>query len=79
MRGASATIIFLHNLALFGVKNDNFFAKFFVENIFKIVTSVPGVIYAFVGSGLFTFGFGIEMASSAWPDFPLVVAESPLL
>jgi hypothetical protein len=32
----------LHNLALFLVKNDNFFAEFFVENILKIITSVPG-------------------------------------
>jgi hypothetical protein len=32
----------LHNLALFWVKNANFFAIFFGENIFKIITSVPG-------------------------------------
>jgi hypothetical protein len=32
----------LHNLALFGVKNANFFAEIFGENIFKIITSVPG-------------------------------------
>jgi hypothetical protein len=32
----------LHNLALFWVKNANFFAEFFGENIFKIITSVPG-------------------------------------
>jgi hypothetical protein len=31
----------LHNLALFWVKNANFFADFFGENIFKIITSVP--------------------------------------
>jgi hypothetical protein len=31
------------NLSLFWVKNANFFAKFFGENIFKIITSVPGV------------------------------------
>jgi hypothetical protein len=31
----------LHNLALFRVKNANFFAEFFGENIFKIITSVP--------------------------------------
>jgi hypothetical protein len=30
------------NFALFSVKNENFFAKFFGENIFKIITSVPG-------------------------------------
>jgi hypothetical protein len=30
------------NLALFRVKNANFFATFFGENIFKIKTSVPG-------------------------------------
>jgi hypothetical protein len=34
----------LHNVALFGVKNANFFAKFFGENILKIITSVPGQI-----------------------------------
>jgi hypothetical protein len=32
----------VHNLALFGVKNANFFAEIFGENIFKIITSVPG-------------------------------------
>jgi hypothetical protein len=31
---------FLHNLVLFCVKNANFLAKFFGENIFKIITSV---------------------------------------
>jgi hypothetical protein len=32
------------NLALFWVKNDEiFFAKFFGKNIFKIITSVPGL------------------------------------
>jgi hypothetical protein len=30
------------NLALFWVKNANFFAKLFGENILKIITSVPG-------------------------------------
>jgi hypothetical protein len=30
----------LHNLALFWVKNDNFFAVFFGETILKIITSV---------------------------------------
>jgi hypothetical protein len=35
-------IKFLHNLALFRVKNANFFAEFFGENILKIITSVPG-------------------------------------
>jgi hypothetical protein len=33
---------FFQNLALFWVKNANFFAKFFGENILKIITSVPG-------------------------------------
>jgi hypothetical protein len=33
----------LHNLALFWVKNANFFAEFFGENILKIITSLPGV------------------------------------
>jgi hypothetical protein len=31
-----------HNLAVFWVKNANFFATFFGENICKILTSVPG-------------------------------------
>jgi hypothetical protein len=31
----------LHNLVLFWVKNPNFFAEKFGENIFKIITSVP--------------------------------------
>jgi hypothetical protein len=30
------------HLALFWAKNANFFAEFFGENIFKIITSVPG-------------------------------------
>jgi hypothetical protein len=34
----------LHNLALFWAKNADFFAKFFGENIFKIITSVPGLL-----------------------------------
>jgi hypothetical protein len=29
----------LHNLALFSVKNANFFADFLGKNIFKIITS----------------------------------------
>jgi hypothetical protein len=37
-------IKFFQNLALFEVKNANFFAKFFGENILKIITSVPGRI-----------------------------------
>jgi hypothetical protein len=32
----------LQNLALFCVKNGNICAKFFGENILKIITSVPG-------------------------------------
>jgi hypothetical protein len=46
---------FLHNLALFWVENTCFFHRFFYENTFKIMTSVPGVrirkyifIYIFV-------------------------------
>jgi hypothetical protein len=35
-------IQFLNNLAMFRVKNADFFAKFFGENILKIITSVPG-------------------------------------
>jgi hypothetical protein len=34
-------IQFLHNLALFWVKNDNF-SQFFIRKYFKIITSVPG-------------------------------------
>jgi hypothetical protein len=33
----------LHNLALFWVKNAIFFAEFYGKNIFKIITSVPGL------------------------------------
>jgi hypothetical protein len=33
--------LFFHNLAWFGVKNANFFAEFFGENILKLITSVP--------------------------------------
>jgi hypothetical protein len=33
---------FLQKLALFCVKNANIFAKFFGENISKIITLVPG-------------------------------------
>jgi hypothetical protein len=36
-------ITILHNLALISVKNAIFFAEFFGENIFKIITSVPGL------------------------------------
>jgi hypothetical protein len=35
-------INFFQNLALFRVKNANFFAKFFGENILKIIKSAPG-------------------------------------
>jgi hypothetical protein len=34
----------LHNLALFWAKNANFFAKFFGENILKIITSIPDLV-----------------------------------
>jgi hypothetical protein len=34
----------LHDLALFRVKNANFFAIFLGENIIKIITSVPGFL-----------------------------------
>jgi hypothetical protein len=33
----------LPNLRLFCVKNANYFAEFFGKNIFKIITSVPGL------------------------------------
>jgi hypothetical protein len=39
----NVVINILHNLALFRVKNANFFAEFFGENILKIITSVPEV------------------------------------
>jgi hypothetical protein len=38
----NVTIKILHSLALFRVKNADFFAEFFGENILKIITSVPG-------------------------------------
>jgi hypothetical protein len=41
---------FLHNLALFWVKNADFFSELFGENIFKILTSVPDGL-TFVQSG----------------------------
>jgi hypothetical protein len=40
----------LHNLALFRVKNANFFAEIFGENILKILTSVPDPICVSWGS-----------------------------
>jgi hypothetical protein len=43
----NVVIKILHNFALFGVKNANFFAEFFGENIFKIITSVPDGTYIF--------------------------------
>jgi ubiquitin-protein ligase E3 C len=39
----NVTIHFFLNLALFLVKNADFFANFFGENISKIITSVPGI------------------------------------
>jgi hypothetical protein len=39
------------NLALFRVKNANIFAKFFDENIFKIITSVPDLIFQNTAGG----------------------------
>jgi hypothetical protein len=39
--GVDVMIKILHNLALFGVKNGNFFAIFFGKNILKIITSSP--------------------------------------
>jgi hypothetical protein len=35
-------ITFMSKFALFPIKNDNFFDKFFGENILKIITLVPG-------------------------------------
>jgi hypothetical protein len=32
----------LHNLAVFRVRNANFFAEILGENILKVITSVPG-------------------------------------
>jgi hypothetical protein len=37
----NVVIYFFQNLALFWVKNANFFVKFFGENILTIITSVP--------------------------------------
>jgi hypothetical protein len=39
---SNVMIKFYHNLALFSVKNANFFADFVGENILKIITLVPG-------------------------------------
>jgi hypothetical protein len=41
---------FFQNLALFRVKNANFLAKFFGENIFKIITLVPVSLFKFCTS-----------------------------
>jgi type IV secretory pathway ATPase VirB11/archaellum biosynthesis ATPase len=38
----------LHNLPLFWVKNANFFAEFFGENILIIITSVPGRVAVYI-------------------------------
>jgi hypothetical protein len=38
-------VIFLQNLAVVRAKNANIFAKFFGENLFKIITSVPGSVF----------------------------------
>jgi hypothetical protein len=43
-------IKFFHNVTLFLVKNANFFAEVFGENILKIITSIPGTWKHFYSS-----------------------------
>jgi hypothetical protein len=45
---ANLMIKFLHKLAVARAKTADFFANFFRENIFKVITSVPGVRKLFV-------------------------------
>jgi hypothetical protein len=65
----------LHNLALFWVKNVNFFAKFFGENILKIITSVPDWANFRVLGGYFLGKFFLkitEVSQISGQIFPLV-------
>jgi hypothetical protein len=60
----------LHNLALFWVKNANFFAEIFGENILKIITSVPDCLWEHWSAGTFIFFYRDHgtciCPSSAW-------------
>jgi hypothetical protein len=54
----NATInLFLQKIAVVCAKNANFFAKFFAENIFKIITSVPGSILTNLNPSKFYCGY----------------------
>jgi hypothetical protein len=64
----------LHNLALFRVKNANFFAEFFGENIFKIITSVPGWADHVICRG--TQGYGMQRVSQGWQTFLLTTYQN---
>jgi hypothetical protein len=55
-------INFSQNLALFWVKNANFFAKLFSENILKIITSVPGNFGDYLAEM-------IQRKSSEWTNY----------
>jgi hypothetical protein len=50
---------------LFRVKKANFLAKFFGENIFKIITSVPDWANFHPLGGLFTLASGLKIAQAA--------------
>jgi hypothetical protein len=58
-------IKFLHILDLFLSQKRQFFAKFFGENIFKIITLVPG---HFIESVLKLFRFSKRRLESGRPD-----------
>jgi hypothetical protein len=68
----------LNNLALFWVKNGNFFAKFFGKNILKIITLVPGhpvcMYVCQTESNRFPVGYVIKWVKgfqcSRWGSFP---------
>jgi hypothetical protein len=59
----------LHNLALFWVKNANFFADCFGENIFKIITSVPERLKTVQKSTLYV---ALKRCPSYWPCLNLL-------
>jgi hypothetical protein len=53
----------MQKLALFCVKNANIFAKFFGKNIFKIITSVPGLVASSPHATEWTGAMGREIES----------------
>jgi hypothetical protein len=67
----------LHNLAWFLVKNANFFAEFFGENIFKIITSVP-VLYLWCPKMSFIFSVLSMLSAVSTVKLPGSTQPSPL-